>query len=158
MVRRFQFQTGSIRNSPDFIFDTGFIIEFQFQTGSIRSLSLHRYLSLNKKGFNSKLVRLKVETDKGYQLSLKWFQFQTGSIKRPYMAIYRSRVPRFQFQTGSIKSWTNAAGNPIWTFQFQTGSIKRLSEYCINIITDPYSSCQVNFYFYQIREQFAVDL
>ena len=48
--------------------------------------------------------------------------------------------------------------SPDTTFQFQTGSIKRLSEYCINIITDPYSSCQVNFYFYQIRGQSAVDL
>ena len=36
-------------------------------------------------------------------------------------------------------------------FQFQTGAIKRLSEYCINIILYPYSSCQVNFYFDQIR-------
>ena len=43
-------------------------------------------------------------------------------------------------------------------FQFQIGAIKRLSKININIILDPYSSCQVNFYFYQIREQSAVDL
>ena len=43
-------------------------------------------------------------------------------------------------------------------FQFQTGAIKRLSEYCINIITDPYGDCPVNFYFDQIRGQSAVDL
>ena len=57
----------------------------------------------------------------------------------------------FQFQTGSIKrNLKNSNLSILWLFQFQTGSIKRLSEYCINIIADPYSSCQVNFYFYQI--------
>ena len=44
------------------------------------------------------------------------------------------------------------------SFQFQTGSIRRLSKNYINIILHPYSSCQVNFYFDQIRGQFAVDL
>ena len=46
----------------------------------------------------------------------------------------------------------------MFRFQFQIGAIKRLSKNNINIILHPYSSCQVNFYFYQIREQFAVDL
>ena len=43
-------------------------------------------------------------------------------------------------------------------FQFQTGAIRSLSKNNINIILDPYSSCQVNFYFDQIKGQSAVDL
>ena len=65
----------------------------------------------------------------------------------------------FQFQIGAIKSAVAVTFTPVTrTFQFQIGAIKRLSKNNINIILHPYSSCQVNFYFYQIREQFAVDL
>ena len=57
----------------------------------------------------------------------------------------------FQFQTGSIKSIVGCSlSHSPRLFQFQTGSIKRLSKNNINIILYPYSSCQVNFYFYQI--------
>ena len=66
----------------------------------------------------------------------------------------------FQFQTGSIRSIQTFGSGRIGVnmFQFQTGSIRRLSKININIILHPYSSCQVNFYFDQIRGQFAVDL
>ena len=89
----------------------------------------------------------------------KWFQFQTGSIKSILQEEYAMVLNEFQFQTGSIRSVLKL-GKLIqgYEFQFQTGSIRRLSEYCINIILYPYSSCQVNFYFDQIRGQFAVDL
>ena len=110
---------------------------FQFQTGSIKSVARKFNLG-SQRSFNSKLVRLEDDADD---------------------IIYRIST-RFQFQTGSIRSVKigEALGNKEIMFQFQTGSIRRLSEYCINIILDPYSSCQVNFYFNQIREQSAVDL
>ncbi len=42
-------------------------------------------------------------------------------------------------------------------FRFQTGAIRRLSEYCINIILHPYSSCQVNFSSASNQRRSAVD-
>ena len=64
----------------------------------------------------------------------------------------------FQFQTGAIKSVSSQVDSTdAFLFQFQTGSIRRLSKNYINIILDPYSSCQVNFYFNQIKGQSAVD-
>ena len=109
---------------------------FQFQTGAIRRES---------------------PIPKPLQVCL--FQFQTGAIRR----IQRLRGIRvrggFQFQTGAIRSNVNnliIRGEDM--FQFQTGAIRRLSKINIDIILYPYSSCQVNFYFYQIREPSAVDL
>ena len=66
----------------------------------------------------------------------------------------------FQFQTGAIRSKDKEkmAETKTPLFQFQTGAIRRLSKINIDIILYPYSSCQVNFYFYQIREPSAVDL
>ena len=110
---------------------------FQFQTGSIKRSDV-------------KILK----SGKGF-----WFQFQTGSIKSGVPTKIIEDSSGFQFQTGSIKSpppdSALVSGSP---FQFQTGSIRRLSKNYINIILHPYSSCQVNFYFDQIRGQFAVDL
>ena len=87
------------------------------------------------------------------------FQFQTGAIKRRQR--YRVLRQQYRFNSKLVRlkvSVGTAKLMPEIVFQFQTGAIKRLSEYCINIITDPYSSCQVNFYFDQIKGQSAVDL
>ena len=64
---------------------------------------------------------------------------------------FNSKLVRLE--TFGTQGWTGFARE----FQFQTGSIRRLSKININIILYPYSFCQVNFYFYQIREQSAVD-
>ena len=56
------------------------------------------------KGFNSKLVRLKVGKFVSAWLEDEKFQFQTGSIKREKVIYFRTDYDEFQFQTGSIKS------------------------------------------------------
>ena len=83
--------------------------------------------------FNSKLVRLKVETNEYYAEVTELFQFQTGSIKsNDRTAERRIRHQKFQFQTGSIKSISrrDGVGYFLTVFQFQTGSIKRC-ELCL---------------------------
>ena len=76
-------------------------------------------------GFNSKLVRLKVDKDIFEETYYEVFQFQTGSIKRVVYLMPMLRIASFQFQTGSIKSAPPRAFMPgCSVFQFQTGSIK----------------------------------
>ena len=56
------------------------------------------------KGFNSNLVRLKRAQDfaQGYAPSL--FQFQSGTIKAPFLSDYIAAFFKFQFQSGTIKA------------------------------------------------------
>ena len=55
-------------------------------------------------------------------------------------ASFNSKLVRLEVHFGAVYG-------KVRKFQFQTGSIRRLSKNYINIILDPYSSCQVNFYF-----------
>ena len=77
--------------------------------------------------FNSKLVRLKVQFDNLFVLSLDVFQFQIGSIKSCLdgRKVVLSAVLEFQFQIGSIKSvYVRRCAIVTCVFQFQIGSIK----------------------------------
>ena len=76
----FQFQTGSIRSSHQTAYSVIDLDKFQFQTGSIRSYACF-YLSMVKRCFNSKLVRLEAEDKPYYSAYHIEFQFQTGSIR-----------------------------------------------------------------------------
>ena len=75
---------------------------FQFQTGSIKSGDVFVLLQVDR-GFNSKLVRLKVLLRWLSKSSNDRFQFQTGSIKRFSANFLPMFFLKFQFQTGSIK-------------------------------------------------------
>ena len=75
--------------------------EFQFQTGSIKSSSFGKPKRVEKRSFNSKLVRLKANAGQRNDKVLKFkFQFQTGSIKRD-KALQRPMRPR----AVSIPNW-----------------------------------------------------
>ena len=76
---------------------------FQFQTGAIKRNEV-RYLAAFKRGFNSKLVRLKESGVEVKECIPKRFQFQTGAIKRHLRIGERGVDDLFQFQTGAIKS------------------------------------------------------
>ena len=102
------------------------VLWFQFHTGSIKRSEIFRR-ALDFYGFNSILVRLKVEPAEGH-VPVALFQFHTGSIKRVavLLLLHRCRLrfnsilvrlkeidlpsditvlSMFQFHTGSIKSW-----------------------------------------------------
>ena len=123
---RFQFQIGAIKSATHLA--TSCTVEFQFQIGAIKSI-VAQHGMMKRICFNSKLVRLEDKIVTAIPDGIELFQFQTGSIRRSIMP---------PLTIG------------LYEFQFQTGSIRRLSKNYINIILDPYSSCQVNFYFYQI--------
>ena len=87
--------------------------------------------------FYSKLVRLK--------------ECKSGFIIRPRY--------EFLFQIGAIKRWFYMSQlYQRLGFLFQIGAIKSLSKTNISIIQNPYSSCQVNFYFSRIYAWLAVNL
>ncbi len=100
--------------------------QFQFQTGSIKRRQLLSILNW-RRGFNSKLVRLKGCSQIPAVNNRKEFQFQTGSIKSSTELTVDVHTGMFQFQTGSIKSLMALAicNCCCSLFQFQTGSIKR---------------------------------
>ena len=76
---------------------------FQFQTGSIKSMVEFEDALKDDIGFNSKLVRLKVDLFYFAEFAQGVFQFQTGSIKRAELVQTQRSLLLFQFQTGSIK-------------------------------------------------------
>ena len=72
--------------------------------------------------FNSNLVRLKHNSSNSQPVSVKTFQFQSGSIKTGTQEKVDVVEQVFQFQSGSIKTsspislsrWTGSVSIPIW--------------------------------------------
>ena len=62
--------------------------EFQFQIGSIKSAQLARVRAGQVPRFNSRLVRLKANTNAVFLTLTAAFQFQIGSIK----SVEQSRI------------------------------------------------------------------
>ena len=122
---------------------------FQFQTGAIKSRNLTD-VGITQRGFNSKLVRLKVKESYDLHQPLRLFQFQTGAIKRrthrdvdhvgirsfnsklvrlkvsTALSLSASRCFRFNSKLVRLKDQLSHGGPADeLLFQFQTGAIKR---------------------------------
>ncbi len=78
MIKRFQFQNGTIKSVVILYLGAGTVI-FQFQNGTIKSLMSLRFTSPHVH-FNSRMVRLKV-LNRPSGCSSRSFQFQNGTIK-----------------------------------------------------------------------------
>ena len=79
------------------------------------------------RGFNSKLVRLKVRRLALLRRSGVMFQFQTGAIKSGSRGYPRSQ-PRIRFNSKLVRLKVGIVNAPTlsdFVFQFQTGAIKR---------------------------------
>ena len=77
---------------------------FQFQTGSIKRKLYACQVEELFDGFNSKLVRLKVDMDKVRDGSPRWcFNSKLVRLKEGCRLIHNAIKKQFQFQTGSIK-------------------------------------------------------
>ena len=81
------------------------INRFQFQTGSIKRERERRNKRVEIQCFNSKLVRLKVETDLAYPENVfECFNSKLVRLKGGHRCKACRKGAWFQFQTGSIKS------------------------------------------------------
>ncbi len=103
-------------------------VMFLFHIGAIKRPNIN-YVRFGLYGFYSTLVRLKVFNLHYSNEDYYMFLFHIGAIKRAFPD--RQPIGRHQFL-------------------FHIGAIKRLSKNYINIIINPYSSCQVKIYFCQI--------
>ena len=147
-------------------------VMFLFHIGAIKRPNIN-YVRFGLYGFYSTLVRLKVFNLHYSNEDYYMFLFHIGAIKsilqgttdythgRFYSTLVRLKVSdsdpdmlqsgMFLFHIGAIKS--TLARKLLMAcpmFLFHIGAIKRLSKNYINIIINPYSSCQVKIYFCQI--------
>ena len=99
----FQFQTGAIK-SEGWV-DCGTSIATGFNSKLVRlKVDVMDWCDIVMFCFNSKLVRLKALAPRADILVMTAFQFQTGAIKRVGEPQNGLQVLVFQFQTGAIKS------------------------------------------------------
>ena len=106
--------------------------KFQFQTGSIKSHG-ECVVCFRLRGFNSKLVRLKVTVPSSPLWGLLSFNSKLVRLKAEWENALKRLGFQFQFQTGSIKRDPLRHGRVyrfFLMFQFQTGSIKRFRQMC----------------------------
>ena len=101
---KFQFQTGAIKSALRGWLDQQARAWFQFQTGAIKSPVDKEERDARIRGFNSKLVRLKVNRfGCGVHVGAM-FQFQTGAIKRRFDAEKHPRLVGFNSKLVRLKA------------------------------------------------------